>query len=629
MATTALEPYESHPPRVRGLTTILTAVDHKKIGLRWIITAFTFFVLAGLLALTMVTQLSQPGLGVLSSEAYNQFFTMHGMTMMFYFAVPIMLGLGIYFVPLLIGAREVAFPRLNAFAYWVYLFSGVALWIALLLGRAPDAGWFNYTPLAGPTYSPGINVDLYALSIAFLEAANLTAALILVITIFKMRAPGMSINRMPVFVWSILIASLMIIFAMPSLMLATLMLALDRIVGTHFFRIPGGGTSFLWQHLFWFFGHPEVYIIAIPAFGIVSTIVPVFSRRRLVGYLPVVLSQILIGIISFGLWVHHMFAGELSVLAMTFFAAASMSIAIPSGVQVFAWIGTIWLGAKPVFKAAYLWALGFIPLFVIGGITGVMVAAPPFDWQVHDSHFVTAHFHYVLVGGAVFPLVGMLYYWFPKLTGRLLNEKLGRWSFWMAFIGFNVAFFILHYTGFRGMPRRMYTYMEGLGWGTPMTITWLGALGLGAGFALTLFNVLKSLTGGERAGNDPWEAGTLEWATTSPPPPYNFEQVPCVGSRMPLWYALDRGQEGCEVAYDLPENERLTIGTSTLDGEPEQRLLVAGPGIAPFLMAIGGTVAFYGALLSLWLVPVGALIAFAAIVLWNWPGRHREKEQEV
>ena len=625
MTTSAAEEYKTSATGFSALSA-LTAVDHKTIGMRWIVTAFTFFVMAGLLALTMVTQLSRSGQDLLSAEVYNQFFTMHGVTMMFYFAVPIMLGLGLYFVPLMIGAREVAFPRLNAFAYWVYLFAGVALWISLLLGRAPDAGWFSYTPLAGPTYSPGVNVDLYALSVSFLEASNLSAAVILIVTILKMRAPGMAINRMPVFVWSLLIISFMIIFAMPPLMLGTIMMALDRIVGTHFFRAAGGGTSFLWQHLFWFFGHPEVYIVAIPAFGMVSTIIPTFSSRRLVGYLPVVLSHVLIGIISFGLWVHHMFAGELSVLAMTFFAAASMSIAIPSGTQVFAWISTIWMGARPRFRTAYLWAVGFIPLFVIGGITGIMVAAPPFDWQVHDSHFVTGHFHYVLIGGVVFPVMGILYYWFPKMTGRLLDETLGRWSFWLTFGGFNVAFFTLHYTGLRGMPRRVHTYMSGQGWSTPMTITWLGALTLGAGFALTLFNVVKSIRRGEPAGANPWQAGTLEWSVSSPPPAHGFDTIPTVTSRTPLWYEriTEAGRRG---PYRLPEDDRVTIGTSILDGEPEQWLLVAGPSIAPLLLAIGGTVAFYGALISLWLVPVGGLMAFGAIVLWNWPGRNREREQ--
>jgi cytochrome c oxidase subunit 1 len=357
----------------------------------------------------------------------------------------------------------------------------------------------------------------------------------------------------------------------------------------------------------------------------VSTILPVFSRHRLVGYLPVVLSQVLIGIISFGLWVHHMFAGELSILAMTFFAAASMSIAIPSGIQVFAWIGTIWLGARPRSRTAFLWATGFIPLFVIGGITGVMVAAPPFDWQVHDTHFVTAHFHYVLIGGTVFPVLGMLYYWFPKMSGRLLDEKLGAWSFWLSFAGFNVAFFTLHYTGLIGMPRRVHTYMRGMGWSTPMTITAAGAVVLGAGLAVTLVNAIKSLRGGQRAGDDPWEGGTLEWATTSPPPAHNFDRIPAVASRMPLW--AKEGREAQATASLLVEHPRVTIGTSTLDGEPEQRLLVSGPSLQPLLLAVGGVVAFYGALVSLWLVPAGALVAFVAIVLWNWPGRHREKER--
>jgi cytochrome c oxidase subunit 1 len=563
---------------------------------------------------------------VLSADIYNQFFTVHGMTMMFFFAVPVMLGLGLYFVPLMIGSREVAFPRMNALGYWVYLFSGVAIYISLFMGAAPDAGWFNYTPLSGPLYSPRVNVDFYALSISFLEVANLVAAVILIVTILKMRAPGMGINRMPVFVWSILIISLMIIFAMPPLMLATIMLALDRIVGTHFFNVQFGGHSFLWQHLFWFFGHPEVYIIAIPAFGMVSTILPVFVRRPLVGYLPVVLSQIVIGIVSFGLWVHHMFAGELSMLGMAFFAAASMAIAVPSGVQVFSWIATLWTGRRIIASTAFLWSVAFIPLFVIGGITGVMVASPPFDFQVHDSQFVTAHFHYVLIPGAVFPLFGILYYWFPKATGRLLDEGLGRWSFWLATIGFNVAFFTMHFTGFMGFPRRVHTYMPGRGWDVPMMIVWIGAMALGIGFALTFVNVIKSLRNGGVAGDDPWEAGTLEWATASPPETFNFRRVPRVYSRMPLWYRREAVDEESE-AYDIPVERRETLGTSVLDAVPVQRLQVSGPSIWPLIMAIGGAVSFFGAIATVALVPVGALIVFISIVGWNWPGQHREKEQ--
>ena len=626
MATTTVSERLERVWRVSGGIEALSAVNHKTIGMRWIVTAFAFFLLAGLLAVVMVLQLSQSGLNVLTAEMYNQFFTMHGMTMMFFFAVPIMLGLGLYMVPLMIGAREVAFPRLNAYGYWVYLFSGIGLWISLLMGRAPDAGWFNYTPLSGPTYSPAVNIDFYALSIAFLEAANLVAGVILLITIFKMRAPGMSVSRMPIFVWSILVISLMIIFAMPPLMLATLLLAADRIIGTHFFHIAGGGVSFLWQHLFWFFGHPEVYIIATPAFGIVSAIIPVFSRRPIMGYLPVVISLIVIGIVSFGLWVHHMFAGEIAILAMTFFAAASMTIAIPSGVQVFAWIGTIWTGVKPIMRTPFLWAVGFIPLFVIGGITGVMVSAPPFDWQVHDSHFITAHFHYVLVPGAVFPVIGGLYYWFPKMTGRLLDERLGRWSFYLAFVGFNIAFFTMHFTGLMGMPRRVHTYMAFQGWDLPMAITFAGALILFAGFAVTLANVIMSLFGGELAGDDPWGGSSLEWATTSPPPPYNFATIPHVSGRDALWRMRDEGTES--IYYELPVDRMETVGTSTLDGIPEQRLLVSGASIQPLIMAIGTGITFFGAIVDLIFVPIGALIMFVSLVLWSWPGRNREREQE-
>jgi cytochrome c oxidase subunit I+III len=455
-------------PRTLGF---LTAVDHKTIGLRWIVTSLIFFLMAGVLALAMLVQLSQPAMNFLSADAYNQFFTMHGMTMMFFFGVPIGLGLGIYFVPLLIGARDLPFPRLNAFGYWVYLFSGIGLWISLLLGAAPDAGWFNYTPLSGPIYSPEINIDFYALSIAALEFANLVAAAILIVGIFKMRAPGMSINRMPLFVWSILVTSWMVIFAMPPLMLATVFLALDRLTGTHFFNVAGGGDPVLWQHLFWFFGHPEVYIIVLPAFGVATMVIPALVRRPLIGYLPVALANVAVGFVSFGLWVHHMFAGEHTLLGMSFFAAASMSIAIPNGVQVFAWIATLWHGVRILWNTALLFIIGFIFTFVIGGITGVMVSAIPFDWQVHDSHFVTAHFHYVLVGGTVFPLLAGLYYWFPKVTGRLLDERLGKTSFWLTFLGFNVAFFTMHITGFHGMPRRVYTYVAGRDWDGLMLVT--------------------------------------------------------------------------------------------------------------------------------------------------------------
>lgn len=610
----------------RGWAT-LTAVDHKSVGLRWIVTAFIFFMLAGLLALVMVAQLSGAGMGVLSAEAYNQFFTMHGSTMMFFFAVPVMLGVGIYFVPLMIGARDVPFPRLNAFGYYVYLFSGLLFWTGLLIGAAPDQGWFSYVPLAGPEYSPRVNVDFYAIGISFLEIANLVAAVVLIVTIFKGRAPGMSINRMPLFVWSMLVVAWMIVFAMPPLMLATLMLYMDRTIGTFFFRVGGGGEPFLWQHLFWWFGHPEVYIIAIPAFGMVSMLIPPFVGRRIVGYLPIVLATVAIGIVSFGLWVHHMFAGSLSLLGMSFFAAASMAIAIPSGVQVFAWIATIWAGTKVVWRTPLLWVIGFIFTFVIGGITGVMVASPPFDWQVHDSHFVTAHFHYVLLGGSVFPLIGALYYWFPKVSGRLMDEGLGRFSFALVFVGFNVAFFTMHYTGFQGMPRRVHTYIETQGWDGPMLLTFGGAIILGIGFLVTLVNVIASLRGGALAGDDPWGAHTLEWATTSPPTEYNYRAIPRIRSRVPMWDQV-RDEDEHRVVYQLGGDGRETISTSVLDAEPEQRLRLAGPSIWPLALALAVTFTFAGAMIDLILVPIGGLLSFIAIVGWNWPGNNRPREYE-
>ncbi|HSJ53108.1 MAG TPA: cbb3-type cytochrome c oxidase subunit I, partial [Anaerolineae bacterium] len=410
------------------------------------------------------------------------------------------------------------------------------------------------------------------------------------------------------------------VFAMPPLILASFFLALDRVAGTHFFNVVQGGNALLWQHLFWWFGHPEVYIIAIPAFGIISAVVPTFSRRRIAAYLPIALAMISIGIISFGLWVHHMFTVGTSVLGMSFFAAASMAIAIPSGVQVFGWLGTMWEGRRLVWRAPMLWAVGGIVTFVAGGITGVMVAAVPFDWQVHDSHFVTAHFHYVLVGGSVLPFIAGLYYWFPKITGRMLDERLGRWSFWMAFTGFNVAFFTLHYTGFLGMPRRVYTYMATNGWDTPMTITAAGAFVLAAGVGITLFNVVSSLRRGAAADVDPWQAPTLEWATSSPPAAYNFAAIPHVGSHSPLW----DGDGSLPAAAEQPGTARReALGTTILDARPQHRIVLPQPSIWPLALAISAATIFVGAIVSLTFVPIGVLLSIGAIIGWNWPRRER------
>lgn len=612
-----------------GIIGWLMAVNHRAIGRRYIVTASIFFLLAGVLALVMRLQLARPELNVLSAEAYNQFFTMHGTTMMFLFAVPIMEGFGIYVVPLMIGARDMAFPRLNAFGYWVYLIAGVVLFWSFFAGTAPDSGWFSYVPLSGPGFSPGPNLDYWVTMITFLEVAALVAAVELIVTIFKMRAPGMSINRIPVFAWSILVMSFMIVFAMPPLMVASVLLALDRTLGMHFFNPQAGGAPVLWQHLFWIFGHPEVYIILIPALGMVSTIIPVFVRRRLVGYTAVVLSLVAIGFLSFGLWVHHMYAAGLPLLGLNFFAAASMMIAIPSGIQIFAWIATIWRG-ELVLRTPFLYVIGFFIIFILGGITGVMVASVPFNWQVHDTYFVVAHFHYVLIGGAVFPLLAALHYWFPKITGRLLSERIGIWSFWLIFIGFNVTFFTMHITGFAGMPRRVYTYLPGLGWGGLNLLSTVGAFVLGFGILLYLSNVLWSIFLGERAGDNPWGADTLEWATSSPPPLYNFRTVPIVRSLHPLWdqeelAGLDRAPVyGGRGWADPVTMQREAIGTTILDATPESKLILPGPTIWPLFLALAVALTFVATMIHVLLVPIGAIFVYVAILGWTWP---REAEE--
>src|SRR4051812_35252207 len=512
----------------------LTTVDHKVVGRRYIITAFIFLFLGGLSAVVMRLQLAQPEGRVVGPDLYNQLFTMHGSTMMFLFAVPVMEAFAVYLVPLMVGTRNIAFPRLNAISYWVYLFGGCFLWISFLLNIGPDVGWFAYVPLSGPEFSPGKRADTWAQMITFTEVSALTVSVEIIVTVFKQRAPGMSLDRIPGYVWSMLVTAFLIVFAMPAVMVASTSLILDRLVGTHIYNPAEGGDALLWQHLFWFFGHPEVYIIFLPGTGMVSAIIVTFARRPLVGYLPVVLSLMATGFLSFGLWVHHMFVTGLPQLGASLFTASSMLIAIPSGLQIFCWLATLWDG-RPVFRTPLLFVLGFIVIFVIGGLSGIMVASVPIDAPVHDTYFVVAHFHYVLIGGAVFPLVGAVYFWFPKITGRLLDERLGRWNFWLAFVGFNIAFFPMHILGLQGMPRRVYTYLPEMGWGPLNLLSSAGALVLFASFLLLLINVVISSTRGDPSGDNPWDAGTLEWATMSPPAPYNFKRIPFVTHREPLW----------------------------------------------------------------------------------------------
>ena len=458
-----------------GIFGWLSAADHKTIGKRFIATAFaSSFLLGGILAVLMRVQLAWPENTFVDPDLYNQLFSLHGTTMMFLFAVPIMEAMAIYIVPLMIGTREIAFPRLAAFNYWVLLFGGAMIYIAFFLNIGPDAGWFSYVPLAGPEYAPGKRIDFWAQMVTFTELSALGIAVQLIVTIFKQRAPGMSLNRMPLLVWAILVTSFMTIFAMPAVMLSSTFLIMDRLIGTHFYNPAEGGDALLWQHLFWFFGHPEVYIIFLPGLGFVSSIVATFARRPVFGYTAIVLSLIATGFLAFGLWVHHMFTTGLPQLGASFFTAASMLIAIPSGIQIFCWIATLWDG-RPQFRTPLLFVLGFFFIFVLGGLTGVMLASVPLDAQVHDTFFVVAHLHYVLIGGAVFPLFGAFYYWFPKATGRLLDERAGRWNFWLFFIGFNLAFFPMHQLGLIGMPRRVYTYPDGLGWNELNLLASIGA----------------------------------------------------------------------------------------------------------------------------------------------------------
>jgi len=612
-----------------GLLGFFTAVNHRVVGMRFMVTAFVFFLIAGLLAVAMRLQLSLPLLGVLSPEAYNQAFTMHGSTMMFLFVLPFVEGLGIYLVPLMIGAREMAFPRLNAFGYWVFLFAGVFLYIAYLSGHGPDSGWYNYPPLTGRGFRPGANIDFWVVLITFLEVSALVAAVEIIATILKQRAPGMALNRMPVFVWTMLITSLMIVFAMPALILTSLMLGLDRIVGTHFFNVAAGGDPFLWQHLFWFFGHPDVYIMLLPAVGVVSMIIPTFARRPLASYLLVVVSVVIVGILSFGVWVHHMYTVGLAMVGLNFFAAASMLITIPSAIWIFAWIITIWKGRMAALNTAILFSLGFIILFILGGITGIMIAAVPFNWQVHDTQFIVAHFHYTMVGGVVFPIFAAIYFWFPKFTGRLLDERLGRWHFWLFLIGFNLTFLLMHLTGLEGMPRRVYTYLPGLGWDWLNTLSTAGAMVMGVGTAVFVWNVVRSWSSGERAGPDPWGGRSLEWATSSPPQNYNFLRIPIVTGLHPVRDGeVEEGHRPrpswLEELTESPAGRRENIVTSVLAAEPEGRVRLPTPSPWPFWTAMALSVAFLGAVWTPYLVPVGLLLAFVGLVGWHWPSEEEE-----
>ena len=607
-----------------GLWGWLTTVNHKRVAFRYLVTAFVFFLLGGIEAAMMRAQLSRPENALIGPDLYNQLFSVHGSTMMFLFAVPIVEAMGLYFVPLMIGTRNVAFPRLNSYGYWTYLIGGVLLYVAFLANTGPDAGWFSYVPLAGPQYSPGKRVDIWAQMITFTEIAGIIGAVEIIVTAFKMRAPGMSLNRLPLFVWTMIVTSFMVVFALPVIAVASQFLAMDRLVATHFFNQAEGGDALLWQHLFWFFGHPEVYIIFIPGSGMVSTIISTFTRRPVFGYTAMVLSTVATGFLAFGLWVHHMFATPLPQLGQSFFTAASAMIAIPTGVQIFCWLATLWSG-RPKFATPLLFVLGFVVVLVFGGMTGLTLAAVPLDLQVHDTYFVVGHFHYVLLGGMVFPLFGAFYYWFPKVTGRLMSERLGKWHFWLFFIGVNVTFFPFHQLGIEGMPRRVYTYLPETGWAGLNQLSSVGAVIIALSVVLFLVNFFRSLRAGQLAGADPWGGDTLEWATSSPAPDYNYRHTPIVRGRSPMWLT---GRE-LPVATGLRTDCREVLLTTMIDAEPDARHELPRPGIAPLLLALATGVTFIVGIFTPWGFTIGPVLAFGALLVWAWPRPRKCDDEEM
>ena len=586
----------AHSGEHSGLWMWLTTVDHKKIGALYGITGFLFFLLAGLEAVAIRTQLAVPSGTVLDAARFNQFFTMHALSMIFLAIMPMGAAFFNYFIPLQIGARDVAFPRLNALSYWVFLSGALILTSSFVFGGAPDGGWFGYVPLTGKQYSPGTGLDFYVVGLLVLGLSSLLASLNFAVTIINMRAPGMTMMRMPVYMWIALVVAFLLILSLPVLTVGLIQLLFDRKFGTNFFTPGAGGDPILWQHIFWIFGHPEVYVLILPAMGIVSEVLPVMSRKPLFGYSAIVFASASIGVLGFGVWAHHMFTTGLGTVPQAVFSASTMAIGIPTGIKIFNWLGTMY-GGNIRFVTATYFAVAFIATFSIGGISGVMHASPPVDAQHQDSYFVVAHLHYVLFGGAILGIFSGIFYWFPKMTGRFLDETLGKITFWLMFAGLNLTFFPMHFLGLAGMPRRIYTYDAGLGWERWNLVATIGAYILAVSVLVFLVNFFMTMRKPQTAPANPWGGATLEWATSSPPPEHDFDVIPPVHDRDPLWYMRDHN-------IAMPA------------APAHQHIHMPPPSYFPLVMALGVAMMAIGVLSTFAITALGVVVVIYSV--WGW-----------
>lgn len=619
VAVTHARAGEAGPSAWSVIWSWITTVDHKRIGILYGVTAFVYFIVGGVEALLLRMQLAQPNGDVLTADQYNQIFTMHGTTMIFLVVMPLGAAFFNFMIPLMIGARDVAFPRLNALSYWVFLFGGLFLYSGMFFGGLPDGGWFGYANLSTQPFAAGSRMDFWALGLQILGLSSLIASVNFITTILNLRAPGMSLMRMPVFVWMTLVVNFLLVTAMPVIAIALFQLTFERTFDATFFNPAAGGDPVLWQHLFWLFGHPEVYILILPAMGIVSEVLPVFSRKPLFGFPVVVFSGVAIGFMGWGVWAHHMFAVGLGSVAESAFAISTMFIAVPTGVKIFNWLGTLW-GGQLRFTAAMLFSLGFVAQFVVGGLSGVSHAVVPSDWQQTDTYYIVAHFHYVLFGGAIFGLFSGLFYWWPKIWGRMLNEPLGHLQFWLMFVGFNLTFGPFHILGLQGMPRRIYTYPEGQGWDFWNLVSTIGAFGIAAGVLVFLINAYMSLRRKADAPADPWDGRTLEWTIPSPPPEYNFAEIPLVHARDDFWH-----RKYAEDAHGrpLPVPAGGAVEHAPEDEHPDVELSAHALGIHmpppsywPFVAALGLPIIAYGVVFNFVLIGIGAVIL--AVGMYGW-----------